>query len=243
MLDQQGNPGMVDADKFDAATASGFKPAVKMVRPDGAPGYVSQDKVDAARQSNFAVAPDHPGAQKMVTPDGKITYALPNEVQQFESSGHTKIAPDGRFEVRPLPGEDSTQTMQRAVNVGRALGPEQMKQSVQAEKNWWTSKEGLKDEAAGLVNVGAAGAETMAALTGGSAAAQGAKAGLSALGETETMQLIKSSPRLYAEYLLKHPATAQAAQKIAVKAAGGALTAIGAGGAYAAYKWLSKLVP
>jgi hypothetical protein len=238
MLDQNGNAGMVDADKVDAATASGFKPAVKMIGPDGSPGYVSQDKLDQARQLNYAVAPDHPGAQKMVTPDGRITYALPNEVQQFEASGHTKIAPDGRFEVKPLPGEDSTQTMQRAVNVGRALGPEQMQKSMQAEKNWWTSKEGMKDEAAGLVNVAGAGAETMAALTGGSAAAQGAKAGMQALGETETMQLIKSSPRLYAEYLLKHPATAQTVGKVA----SGALKAVGAGGAYAAYKWLSKVM-
>jgi hypothetical protein len=241
MLDQQGNAGMVDADKVQAATASGFKPAVKMVGPDGSPGYVSQDKVDAARQSNFAVAPDHPGAQKMVTPDGKITYALPNEVQQFESSGHTKIATDGRFEVKPLPGEDSTATMQRAVNVGRALGPQQMQQSMQAEKNWWTSKEGMKDEAAGLVNVAGAGVETAAALVGGSEAGVGAKAGLSALGETETMQLIKSSPRLYAEWVLKHPALKEAAVKAAVKVGTGAASAIGAGGAYAAYKWLSKV--
>jgi hypothetical protein len=143
--------------------------------------------------------------------------------------------------VRPLPGEDSTATMQRAVNVGRALGPEQMQQSMQAEKNWWTSKEGMKDEAAGLVNVGAAGAETLASLTGTSEAAAGAKAGLTALGETETMQLIKSSPRLYAEWVLKHPATKQAAIKAAVKVGTGAASAIGAGGAYAAYKWLSKL--
>jgi hypothetical protein len=112
---------------------------------------------------------------------------------------------------------------------------------MQAEKNWWTSKEGMKDEAAGLVNVGAAGAETLASLTGTSEAAAGAKAGLTALGETETMQLIKSSPRLYAEWVLKHPATKQAAIKAAVKVGTGAASAIGAGGAYAAYKWLSKL--
>jgi hypothetical protein len=210
---------------------------VNMQGQDGKTVRVPPSQVADMRKGNYAVQPDNPGAQKMVTPDGKITYALPNEVQQFEASGHTKIAPDGRFEVKPLPGEDSTATMQRAVNVGRALGPQQMQQSMQAEKNWWTSKEGLKDEAAGLVNVGAAGVETAAALAGGSAAAQGVKTGLSALGETETMQLIKSSPRLYAEWVLKHPATAQAA----VKVGSGALKAIGAGGAYAAYKWLSKV--
>jgi hypothetical protein len=252
MLDQNGNAGMVDAEKVQAATSSGFKPAVKMVGPDGAAGYVSQDKVDSARQANFAIAPDHPGAQKMVTPDGKITYALPNEVQQFEASGHTLIHPDGRFEVKPLPNtssgimgneEDNTEVMKRASNVSRALGKEQMDRSMQAEQNWWTSKEGLKDEAAGLANVGLAGAETVATLAAGSEAAAAGKAGLNALGETETMQLIKSSPRLYAEWLLKHPNTQQAAIKVATKAAGGALTAVGAGGAYAAYRWLTKLVP
>lgn len=239
MIGPDNKPVNVAADRAQAAQAAGYKPAVKMTGPDGSANYVAQDRVDAARQSNFAVAPDHPGAQKMVTPDGRITYALPNEVQQFEASGHTKIAPDGRFEVRPLPGEDSTATMQRAVNVGRALGPQGMDKAMTAERNWWTSKEGMKDEAAGLVNVAGAGAETMAALTGGSAAAQGVKAGASALGETETMQLIKSSPRLYAEWVLKHPATKAAAVSIGKKLLWHA--GIGGGGTILALKWLGKL--
>lgn len=241
MLDQNGNAGMVDADKVQAATSSGFKPAVKMVGPDGAPGYVAQDKVDAARQSSFAVAPDHPGAQKMVTPAGQVTYALPGEVDQFKASGHTLIHPDGNFQVTPLPGEDNTATMQRAANVSRALGPEQMQKSAQAERNWWTSKEGLKDEAAGLVNVGAAGAETLATLAGGSAAGQAVKTGAQALGETETMQLIKSSPRLYAEWLLKNKGK-QVAVDAAKQVIKHPIQSSGiVGGIYAAYKWLSKL--
>lgn len=234
-------PVQVAADRADAAQAAGYKSAYKMTGPDGSPAYVAADRVDAARQANYAVAPDNPGVQKMVTPDGKITYAMPNEVSQFEASGHTKIAPDGRFEVKPLPGEYNTDTMRRAVNVGRALGPEQMQKSAQAEQNWWTSKEGLKDEAAGAVNLGLTGAETIGALTGGSEAGAAVKAGARALGETETLQLIKSSPRLYAEWVLKHPATQQAAVKAAAKVAGGAASAIGVGGMYAAYKWLTKL--
>jgi hypothetical protein len=114
MLDQQGNPGMVDADKVDAATASGFKPAVKMVGPDGSPGYVSQDKVDAARQSNFAVAPDHPGAQKMLTKNGQITYALPSEAPQWEKDKTAvRVNEDGSLLVPPGQSEWSQEYRER----------------------------------------------------------------------------------------------------------------------------------
>jgi hypothetical protein len=114
MLDQQGNPGMVDADKVDAATASGFKPAVKMVGPDGSPGYVSQDKVDAARQSNFAVAPDHPGAQKMLTKNGQITYALPSEAPQWEKDKTAvRVNQDGSLLVPPGQSEWSQEYRER----------------------------------------------------------------------------------------------------------------------------------
>jgi hypothetical protein len=237
MIDPQGVARTVPGDAVAQAPAE-WKTATKMIDTQGTPRWMPTDAVNDARQHNYAVHPENPGAQKMVTPGGQITYALPNEVQQFEASGHTKIAPDGRFEVKPLPGEDSTATMQRAVNVGRALGPEQMQQSMNAEKAWWISKEGLKDEAAGAVNVGLTGAETLSTLAGGSAAAQGAKAGLSALGETETAQLIKSSPRLYAEYVLKHPALREVAAKAGAKAIDVVGTGLGAGGAYLAYKWL-----
>lgn len=241
MIDPKGQAVNVAADRAFAAQAFGYKNAFKMQGPDGSQNYVAQDRVDAARQANYAVSPDNPNVQKMVTPDGRITYALPDEVQKFQASGHTKIAPDGRFEVQPLPGEESTDTMQRAANVAKALGPEGMEQSLKAERNWWVSKEGLKDEAAGAANVGLAGAETLATIAGVSGTAQAAKLGLTALGETETMQLIKSSPRLYAEWVLKHPQTRQAIIKGAVKVGGGAASAIGAGAVYQAYKWLSKL--
>lgn len=241
MLGPKGETVQVASDRVPAAQAAGYKSAYKMTGPDGSPAYVAEDRVGAARQANYAVAQDNPNVQKMVTPDGRLTYALPGEVSQFEASGHTKIAPDGRFEVKPLPGEDNTDTMKRAVNVGRALGPEQMQKSAQAEQNWWTSKEGLTDEAKGLFNVTAAGAETLSALAGGSEVGAAGKVGLKALGETETMQLIKSSPRLYAEWVLKHPETQKLAIKTAAKVGGGAASAIGAGGIYAAYKWLTKL--
>lgn len=239
MIGPQG-PVNVSADRVEAAQAAGYKSAYKMTGPDGSANYVAEDRVPAARQANYAVAPDNPNVQKMVTPDGRVTYALPGEVSQFEASGHTKIAPDGRFEVKPLPGEDNTDTMRRAVNVGRALGPEQMQKSAQAEANWWVSKEGLKDEAAGALNVGAAGAETLATIAGVSGTATAAKAGMAALGETETMQLLRSSPKLYAEWLLKNNVK-QVAVAGAKKAAAGAAGAAGAGGVYAAYKWLKSL--
>src|SRR5258708_2397894 len=137
LLDEKsGQAGLVDADKAPAAFASGLKPAVKMVGPDGAAGWVTQDKLDQFRQNNYAIAPDHPGAQKMVTPDGRITYALPDEVQKFEGSGHTKILPNGNFQIKPMPGEDGGDVMKRAVNVGRALGPQEMERGRQAEQEW-----------------------------------------------------------------------------------------------------------
>lgn len=240
MVAQNGQAGMVDADKVEGAKAAGLELGVKMQGPDGGLGYVAESKVKAARQANYSVTPDNAGAQKMVTPDGRITYALPSEVEDFQSTGHTKIAPDGRFEVKPLPGESNIDTMNRAINVGRALGPKEMERSVQAEKNWWTSKEGMKDEAAGLANVGIVGAETVGTITGGSEVLAAGKAGLQVLGETEAMQLLRSSPRLYAEYLLKNQAL-PALKTAAVEAIKHPLrTTSIVGGLGAAWHWLTS---
>jgi hypothetical protein len=226
-----------------------------MLGKDGKTVRVAPSQVADMRKGNYAVQPDNPGAQKMVTPDGQITYALPGEVDSFRQSGHTLIHPDGNFQVQPIRVRPSTltdggmetpdETMSRAANVAKALGPQGMDKATTAEKNWWTSKEGLSDEAAGLVNVGTAGAETLATLAGGSGTAQAAKAGLSALGENAEIQMLKSSPRLYAEHFLKNnvkqavkatvKATAKEAANNPIRTAG-ILTA----GASAAWYWLTR---
>src|SRR5258707_4889469 len=204
--EQRGETRMIPPDQVESAKGAGLVTSVKMLGKEGDSRWIPPSQVAAARQSNYSVAPDDPGAQLMITPGGQKTYALPNEVDNFKKSGHTLIHPDGQFRVEALPGEDQTETYQRARNVVNALTPEEQQKAMAAEKDWWTSKEGLKDEAAGLANVGLTTAETLATITGVSEAASLGKAGLRVLGETVTMQLIKSSPRLYAEWLLKHHA-------------------------------------
>ena len=146
------------------------KQHINMVGPRGEQVVVLQPHVSDMRKQNFAVTPDNPGVQKMVTADGKVAYALPHEVQDFEDNGATKILPDGRFEVKNLRSDGSEfpdsvpDVRERAVNVAKALGAEQMKKSVAAEQEYWTSKEGLKQEAKGLGNVAIVGGGTMAAL-------------------------------------------------------------------------------
>lgn len=123
MLDKSGNPGMVDADKVESATAAGFTPAAKMVGPKGEIGYVAQGKVSAARQSNYALTQDSPGAQKMVSPDGKVNFVLPGEVDQYKQAGHTLIRPNGTFDLQNIPGEDPLEEQNRLQRVYNALTP------------------------------------------------------------------------------------------------------------------------
>src|ERR1700727_1800152 len=78
---------MVPPEQTDQAGQAGWEQAAKMVGPKGENKWVPYSQVDAARQNNFAVQPQ-PGVQKMVRPDGQITYALPSEVDKFKASGH-----------------------------------------------------------------------------------------------------------------------------------------------------------
>lgn len=229
MMDKSGNPGMVDSSKAADALANGYEPAIKMIGPDGNQGYVAQSKVDAARSSKFAIAPD--SGVPMVTPKGEMTFALPNEVEKFEQSGHTLIKPDGSFEVKPLEGEENTDTMDRAARVAKAMTPEMKQKAIDAETKTFTAKR----IAASLV---AGPAIAAVQLSGTAGVAAGIDAAGTALGSTEVGQLLSSSPRLYAEYLLKHPATATAvkeAGKYLIKGTGLAL------GAKLGFKWLSKV--
>lgn len=139
MIDQNGNAGMVDVDKAQAAAATGkYESAVKMIGPKGEQGYVAKSKVDSARSNQYAVSPD--SGVPMVTPAGQMTYALPDEVDKFEQSGHTLIKPDGSFQVKPLEGEDNTDTMARAAKVAQTLTPEMKQKAMDAESKTFTTK-------------------------------------------------------------------------------------------------------
>lgn len=100
MLDQNGNPGQVPAEKVQSAQAAGYTPATKMVGPDGQTGYVATAKVADARKQNFSVTPDNPGVARMLTKSGQVAYALPNEVSDWEKSKTAvQINPDGSLFV------------------------------------------------------------------------------------------------------------------------------------------------
>lgn len=149
-----------------------------MVGPNGEKQQVAPSDVSSMRQKNFAITPDNPGVEKMATADGKIAYVLPGEVTGFEDNGATHILPDGRFTVKNLRSDNTEfpdsmpDVRERAVNVAKALGDEQMKKSVAAEQKYWTSKEGLKEEAKGLGNVVLVGGGTMATLAAPAVAAR-----------------------------------------------------------------------
>jgi hypothetical protein len=207
-----------------------------MVGPKGQRVTVQQSEVPKMRQQNYAVTPDTKGAVRMVTPEGKLTYALPNEVQGFKSSGHVPIDANGRYEIQPLPGEDFADTAARAVKIAKGLGPLQQK-AEQAEMAHYTSKEGLKDEAKGLANVGL----TIGGQLSGYAAAGKIAQATGALGAkfaaTEAGQQFLSSPKLYAEYVLKNagPEVAKQAGKYLLKKVAPTV------GTILAAKWLWKL--
>lgn len=179
-IDQPGQQRAAQAQPAPGAATVTFSPSdidkttappkVTMVGPDGTKQQVAPANVAAMRQKNFALTPDNPGVQKMVTVDGKIAYVLPNEVTNFEDAGGTHILPDGRFLVKNLRSDNTEfpdsvpDVRKRAVTVAQTLGDDQMKKSMAAEQKYWTSKEGLKEEAKGLGNVALVGGGTMAAI-------------------------------------------------------------------------------
>lgn len=59
-----------------------------MVGPQGQKIAVKSSDVAAMRQQNYALL-SQPGTVRMTTPEGKPTYALRGEMDQFLASGHT----------------------------------------------------------------------------------------------------------------------------------------------------------
>jgi hypothetical protein len=150
---------------------------INMITPEGNQVVVPQNKVDDMRKQNYAVSPDNPGVQRMATSQGQLTYALPDEVEKFKSSGHVPIQDNGYFEVTPLPGEESTDTMARAAAIAKNLPPDVMQKAIDAEKKTFTAKNLFKATVVAPVVVGGG---TMLALTGAGAAIDAAPAATAA---------------------------------------------------------------
>lgn len=197
-----------------------------MQGPQGEMKWVPESQVDQARSAKFAVLPQE-GTQRMATPNGQLTYALPSEVEKFKASGHVPIQDDGNFRVDPIPGESNVDTMKRAATIANNLPPDVMKQAIDAEK-----KNLPKRAIASLAAVPVVTAGTTSALLGGAEAVGAAGEAMSALPE---MDYFMSSPRLYAEYLLKSPAAAELGKTALKYAVKGGAAALG-------FKYLAKFL-
>jgi hypothetical protein len=144
---------------------------VQVVDKQGNVSAIPESQIDSARkQGKMPTA--HSGL-RMITPDGEITYALPQEVGKFLASGHVLVNKDGTFIVSPLPGEDNTDTMARAAKIGKAVTPEML----QAEKKTITPER----IAANLVAAPVLGVGTLGAIAGAGAIPGAVSAGYSAL--------------------------------------------------------------
>jgi hypothetical protein len=106
------------------------------------------------------VTPDN--GVRMITPDGEITYALPEEVDRFRASGHVLLKDNGYYQVDPLPDENMAETMARAARIAKNLPPEVSQQAIASEKKMITPKR----IAATLVAGPAIGVAGTAALVG-----------------------------------------------------------------------------
>jgi hypothetical protein len=132
-------PGSTGDNITDVFNQVAGKTPINMIGPDGSQVSVPIKNIDEMRSKNFAIAPQ-PGVQRMATPQGQLTYALPDEVDKFKASGHVPIDDTGNFRVDPLPGEDNTDTMDRAAQIAKNLPPDVMKQAIAAEAKTITAK-------------------------------------------------------------------------------------------------------
>lgn len=167
---------------------SGTTP-IAMIGPNGEQKQVPISQVDAMRQQKFAIAPQ-PGVQRMATPDGQLTYALPGEVDKFKASGHVPIQDNGYYQVEPLPGEYGVDTMARAAKIAKNLPPDVIKQGIEAEKKTFTAKRIAANLIGGPV---VAGVVLPAAIAGG-----GELAGAGAEAAPVIKQALTSEPAIKA---------------------------------------------
>jgi hypothetical protein len=84
---------------------------------------------------------------RMITPNGEITYALPEEVNKFHSSGHVVLKDNGYFQIDPLDGETPQDTYARAAKIAKNLPPDVIQKAIDAEKKTWTAKRFAKGAA------------------------------------------------------------------------------------------------
>lgn len=168
--------------------------------------------------------------QKMVAPNGTVKYAKPDEVAGLQASGHTMIGTDGSFYPQNIKGEDPLETEKRRQRIYKALTPEEKTGSQKAEISDAidTGIDAVSATAAGVSGAGALGGLVDLAAAGGKA-----------LIGSQAVQLMKSSPKLYAEWLLKQPATKELAVTVGKKLLEG--SALSAGGTLM-YKWLKGVL-
>jgi hypothetical protein len=87
---------------------------VNMQGQDGKTVRVPPSQVADMRKGNYAVQPDNPGAQKMLTKNGQITYALPSEAPQWEKDKTAvRVNEDGSLLVPPGQSEWSQEYRER----------------------------------------------------------------------------------------------------------------------------------
>jgi len=159
---------------------------------------------------------------KMVSPSGAVAMVNPDEVGGYKSAGHTQIDANGYFTPQTIKGEDPLETEKRRQRIYKALTPEER-------------AGGQKEEIKNTLSTGADAATATAAGVTGAGALGG---GLMALGETEAVQLLKSSPKLYAEYILKQKILPKAGEM----AADAGKAALKGAAAYLGFKWLGKMI-
>src|SRR6267142_762568 len=89
--------------------------AVRVIDKDGNVTNAPETQLPVYRARGMMPTADNPGAQKMITPNGGVTYAMPSEVDRFRASGHVAIDSQGR----PIPSQsesDASQTRMMALS-------------------------------------------------------------------------------------------------------------------------------
>jgi hypothetical protein len=89
-----------------------------VLSPDGTVRTIPEDQVGAALSSG--------GKQvsKVISPQGDVHWIPSEALDQARAAGGTVVHDDGSFQVTPLPDESFSDTMRRAANAGKSVGPE-----------------------------------------------------------------------------------------------------------------------
>lgn len=77
--------------------------------------------------------PSEAASVKMVSPEGQAHLVKPSEVKNFQSQGHTRINPDGSFDLQNIFGEDPLEEQKRYQRVRQALSTDEKAAANRAE--------------------------------------------------------------------------------------------------------------